>query len=194
MIRLSEEEKSRRHKERCKAYYQAHKQELFAAQARRRKENPDARKKHDADYRVRNAERVAASKAAYKEKNPEKVKLAKRTWIKNNPEKMVAARAAWIQSNPEKHRMYRENRRALERNAPGKVSSDRVETLLGLQRKKCAVCRCDISKKYEIDHIIPLAIGGTHYDTNIQLLCVTCNRSKGKKHPVAYMNERGLLL
>jgi HNH endonuclease len=39
--------------------------------------------------------------------------------------------------------------------------------------------RCDNTEKLEYDHIIPLAKGGSNTERNIQLLCESCNRSKG---------------
>ena len=43
----------------------------------------------------------------------------------------------------------------------------------------CAECgsRCNLS----IDHITPLANGGSHALTNLRVLCVTCNSRKGAK-------------
>ena len=34
------------------------------------------------------------------------------------------------------------------------------------------------SDTYEIDHIVPLASGGTNDDSNLQLLCVDCHKEK----------------
>jgi len=54
-------------------------------------------------------------------------------------------------------------------------------------RGKCTVCNKDltglfnISNKYHIDHIIPLAKNGLNDVSNMQLLCETCNTSKGGK-------------
>lgn len=36
--------------------------------------------------------------------------------------------------------------------------------------------------------------GGANDKSNIQLLCPHCNLSKGAKHPVDFMQERGMLL
>jgi 5-methylcytosine-specific restriction endonuclease McrA len=44
---------------------------------------------------------------------------------------------------------------------------------------KCV--KCGSKKKLEYDHIIPLSQGGSNTARNIQLLCESCNRSKGAK-------------
>jgi hypothetical protein len=55
-------------------------------------------------------------------------------------------------------------------------------------RGACAICRKDISGLVNIsnqknfDHIVPLALGGMNDVTNIQLLCDTCNKKKGKRN------------
>ncbi|MDX2257246.1 MAG: HNH endonuclease [Pseudanabaenaceae cyanobacterium bins.39] len=37
------------------------------------------------------------------------------------------------------------------------------------------------AKKLQVDHIIPLAQGGTHDLSNLQTLCAECNRRKSDK-------------
>jgi hypothetical protein len=39
--------------------------------------------------------------------------------------------------------------------------------------------RCGSNQRLEFDHVIPLALGGANTARNLQLLCETCNRSKG---------------
>lgn len=44
---------------------------------------------------------------------------------------------------------------------------------------KCKSCGVSASKKkLEIDHIIPVSRGGISKESNLQALCVTCNRGK----------------
>ena len=51
----------------------------------------------------------------------------------------------------------------------------------------CVICRCDLSNmirsqnKIHIDHIVPLELYGTNDASNMQLLCETCNTSKGAR-------------
>ena len=48
------------------------------------------------------------------------------------------------------------------------------------QRDKGQCVRCGSNLRLEFDHIIPFADGGSDTERNIQLLCETCNRQKGK--------------
>ena len=50
---------------------------------------------------------------------------------------------------------------------------------------RCCFCLCDLTgllvagAEEHMDHIVPLHLGGTNDPINIQLLCETCNTSKG---------------
>lgn len=52
------------------------------------------------------------------------------------------------------------------------------------ERGKCAICSCDLTglldtdAKPNIDHIVPLALGGTNDPTNFQWICFICNNTK----------------
>jgi hypothetical protein len=47
------------------------------------------------------------------------------------------------------------------------------------QRDQGKCVKCGNTSRLEFDHIIPIAKGGSNTERNIQLLCETCNRSKG---------------
>lgn len=47
------------------------------------------------------------------------------------------------------------------------------------QRDSGRCVQCDSNENLEYDHIIPLAMGGSNTDRNLQLLCGDCNRRKG---------------
>lgn len=47
------------------------------------------------------------------------------------------------------------------------------------QRDKGQCVKCGSREKLEFDHIIPVASGGSSTERNVQLLCESCNRSKG---------------
>ncbi len=96
-------------------------------------------------------------------------------------------------------------RRARKLGQLGTVSPNITAILLELQNRRCAApwCWLRIAKnapkrgrwirKFELDHIVPLALGGMDDDKNFQLLCYPCHRGKGKKKPdVWYMQHRHL--
>lgn len=47
------------------------------------------------------------------------------------------------------------------------------------RRDKGQCVKCGSRERLEFDHIIPVAAGGSSTERNIQLLCESCNRSKG---------------
>ena len=74
---------------------------------------------------------------------------------------------------------------------------------LDRQGGRCAFCKrveCRIKSqvdgraKFHIDHIVPLARGGTHTADNIQVLCYQCNTQKGSKDPIEFAQSNGRLL
>ena len=44
--------------------------------------------------------------------------------------------------------------------------------------RQCAICNEKLQRKYELDHIKPLASGGTNDIRSIQLLCKSCHKEK----------------
>ena len=65
----------------------------------------------------------------------------------------------------------------------GEVSDNIRDILFAAQNGICVGCKrlFNDSLKPTLDHIIPLIRGGLHDDTNLQLLCFTCNSGKGAK-------------
>lgn len=168
-----------RERARKAAAYQANREVYIARAVERNKALGEKRKAYQRAWVARNRERANGYSATWRERNAEKRKQVVKDWEQRNPEKV---------------KVYRQNRRARVANAAGKFSPDIVPRLLKLQRGRCACCGLPLGRKYELDHILPLALGGTNEDTNAQLLRDVCNRRKSARHPVDYMQSKGLLL
>lgn len=156
--------------------------------------NPDKAKADEASYRKRNHARIKAINAAYWVSNKEKIKARKAVYQAANPEKARVACAAWGKLNREKTRIYCRNRRARKFKAGGTLSQGLASRLFTLQRGKCPCCGLPLGDNYHLDHIMPLALGGSNTDDNIQLLRAICNRQKHTAHPSEFMRQRGFLL
>lgn len=196
------------------AYCEANRASINARQnakrAADRASRPSATDEQRAAKKAAQAASVAAYKKAWAAENAERLKsqrhekyLANRTaniakavaWARANKDKRTAILARCAEKHPEHRRTSKVNRRTRERAAPGdRLTPADVATLLKSQRGKCATCRCGIAAGYEIDHIEPISRGGTNHRLNFQLLCRTCNRTKGAKDPIAFMQQRGFLL
>ena len=53
-------------------------------------------------------------------------------------------------------------------------------------KRSCAKCsqKIDAGKAWDIDHILPLALGGTNEAENLQILCKPCHQAKTTKDDI----------
>lgn len=100
---------------------------------------------------------------------------------------------AWGRRNPDKIRVKYRIKKLRRNGVPGRYTKSDIDRLFLFQRGKCAACRCKL-ESFDVDHVMPIALGGTNDPENLQLLCKACNNRKGAIHPVEFMQQRGLLL
>jgi 5-methylcytosine-specific restriction endonuclease McrA len=196
-------------RQRAKTYYQVNKERINSYSSEYRSKNPEATRatkkrtveKHKVAhslkqkaYYLENKEKMLKKAFAYREKTKDKKRIAAHNYRKENPEKVKAAYAAWAKANPEANRVRVQNRRARKLANGGECSKGLVDKLLILQKGKCPCCGNSLGKDYHLDHIVPLARGGSNSDSNMQLLTKVCNMQKHAKDPVDFMQERGFLI
>jgi len=72
--------------------------------------------------------------------------------------------------------------RARKHNTINNLTKEDVLRVLALQGNECAGCgKSFYEHKYEIDHVVPVSLGGDTVIENIQLLCRSCNATKRDK-------------
>lgn len=198
LANLTPEQKQRRKE--ADARYKAKLEKTPELLAKRAEYARKSRAKRRAAMTPEQADAERAKKRSYNqayELSPEQRARANersREWYSANKERRDEVRRLWAAANPDAYRIYAQNRRARKREQAGVVSIDIAERLLRLQRNSCATCRQPLGGEYEIDHIEPLSRGGANDDSNLQLLCQSCNRAKGAKDPVEFMRALGFLL
>ena len=146
---------------------------------------PQATRDKDKQWREANAERQRQKAKAWREANPERFREARNRWAANNVEKVRQSR------NRHNH-----VRRAREKCIDGEVyqTSDIAE-ILAAQNYRCAYCHVDLRKaKRHIDHVTPLALGGSNGRSNLQICCARCKLSKGARDPLEFARSIGRLL
>jgi 5-methylcytosine-specific restriction endonuclease McrA len=100
----------------------------------------------------------------------------------------------WKKANPERVRADANVRRARQLAAEGSHTANELKALFKAQKGKCAYCSQSIRKGYHVDHVIPLARGGSNWISNIAFACARCNTSKGATDPIVYAQRLGRLL
>jgi 5-methylcytosine-specific restriction endonuclease McrA len=139
-----------------------------------------------------NIDRARKKNIEWNLKNPNSKNKRNAEWRARNPEQAKASVKAHYIANPEMYAVYRANRRAAKRNAPGNgITKYEIKWLIFLQGARCVYCMKQ--KPMTLDHIIPLSKGGAHDVTNAQMVCKSCNSSKCAKDPLVFANTLGLL-
>jgi 5-methylcytosine-specific restriction endonuclease McrA len=160
--------------------------------------NPDKVKERIDRWRKANPERVRQKEKRWRDKNPEKISKKNRDYKTANAERLkplnIARVMEWRKENPEKVRAATHKRRARKKNASGSHTGEQLIDLLKRQGHKCAGCFTSIKTKRHLDHVIPLARGGSNDISNLQWLCQPCNNSKHAKDPLVWAHEHGRLL
>lgn len=156
--------------------------------------NAKKEKERVREFRLQNKDYVRKCNVEWAANNPKRRKEINVAWADRNRDYLAAKQKAWRTENPEKAKEVSRNSRAKRRAALGSHTQKEVMYIIQAQRKKCAYCGVSLSLGYHIDHIVPLALGGSNYRHNLQALCPKCNGRKGAKHPVDYAREIGLLL
>jgi 5-methylcytosine-specific restriction endonuclease McrA len=117
----------------------------------------------------------------YYRAHKEEYRARNKKWIEANKEKYRAWIREWSKSPWQKvaHALQESKRRAMARgnSYDNSINDDSLNELLIKQNYKCNGCEKE-APKFQIDHIFPVAKGGKHTISNIQLLCKSCNCSK----------------
>lgn len=142
---------------------------------------------------IRAAEKSAA-KAAYEAANAEQIASAEAAKRAAAIQRKREYMRRWRRDNPIKQAAQSRTKKARRRNAPGRHTAADVLAIGDRQNWRCAWCATDCRKAYHVDHIIPLAKGGSNWPDNLCIACPPCNMSKKDKPPHEFAQTMGKLL
>ena len=103
-----------------------------------------------------------------------------RNWHKAHPSKDAEYHKKYYDAHPEKMQQKNANYKAKKKKSGGVITAKDWTDILEKYDKKC-LC-CGSREKLEMDHVVPLSIGGSNTKDNIQPLCRSCNARKGRKN------------
>ena len=127
---------------------------------------------------------IYAQQAAWRRANPHRPAAYGRRYRQAHPEKIRAKHARLRARHPERYRAYARagdrNRRARERLAAGRASSGQMAARWDYFAGLCWMCgsRADV-----LDHVKPLARGGSGWPSNLRPACSRCNLKKSARWP-----------
>ena len=137
-----------------------------------------------------NSKKVCEIVQKYRQLNLEKCLEQSRKWRQRNPKRSCELRQKWAQANPEKVREIKRisdaKRHAKRARAEGYYTAQEWIKLKEEYNLTCLGCGIHESellsrpqkteRKLTPDHIVPLSRGGTNWISNIQPLCLPCNK------------------
>lgn len=149
----------------------------------------DNTERHNEYGRRRYADDPAPTRIArdrWNARNAERKRQTDRAWYEANKERMGDFRRAWRDANRE--RMYASNQKR-QRVINERREPVRREDTWARDNGLCQLCGEPIDRdlayphhgSLTLDHIVPLARGGLHEPTNVQLAHHGCNMRKGKR-------------
>ena len=103
-----------------------------------------------------------------------------------NPDPARERANRWRRANPQARREYAQKREALEK---GATKGERIYRSVIFERDsgECHLCGRKVDpKRWHLDHLVPLSIGGDHVYANVAVSHPRCNISKGNRA----MNEQ----
>lgn len=129
-------------------------------------------------------EGTAVYQRKWRARNPAKVREYERRTNAKNPRRRLDAQARRKAADPERFLAWARagdaNRRAREKSASGRSTTAQVKARWDYYGGLCWMCGADA---VEIDHVKPLAKGGSHWPSNLRPACRDCNSRKRARWP-----------
>jgi 5-methylcytosine-specific restriction endonuclease McrA len=130
---------------------------------------------------------------AYYQANKEARLARAAKWREDNLERDKRRRAEYRTGRKDQVCLYSRSRRARLAAAAGSHTVEDIDTIAKAQRRRCAYCKVKL-RKPQVDHIEPLALGGSNDRRNLQITCKSCNSRKHSKDPIEFARSLGRLL
>ncbi len=126
--------------------------------------------------------------------NPEPTIARVNKWVLKNRDKVRTNHRNWSRKNPDKILANTRNQRSRRLAAPGRHTAQDIQEIYAQQKGRCIYCKCNLKKKYHVDHIVALINGGSNDRSNLQITCKSCNHKKHAKDPIDFAREIGILI
>ena len=152
-------------------------------------------------YRYRHKCKLCRSNETkqWRKDNPEHKRKYNEQWRKANPVYWKQYRKnsydkykRWFEDNYDKLREYRNLHRSRKAGLDGTFDKGHLMHIYVCQEGLCSCCKRQLPfTKMTVDHVKPISKpGSSNWPNNIQLLCKSCNSSKGNYHNIDYRDNK----
>jgi hypothetical protein len=143
-------------------------------------------------YALANPEKVRANALLWAKQNPERVNLRNKLWKQKNPERYKEFQKKYNASVPEKKRKHAAARRCKKKNQSPLLTENQKKTIECFYSQAVRLTE-RFGFQFEVDHILPIAKGGSHTPSNLQVLPIKINRAKGCKEVFVWQDYQSPL-
>lgn len=173
--------KNREHENaRNRAYFASHKEQHHALSKAWYEKHRDEIAGRHKEHMATNPEHERSKRTRSREKHRDAINKRRRDDRKVRPEYYRAFEKQWRHNNPAKVRANHAMRRGAIRS---QLDARDIELQLKSQKGRCWHCGCLLGEEWHVDHLIPVARGGSNEPENLVISCPKCNLSKGAKLP-----------
>jgi 5-methylcytosine-specific restriction endonuclease McrA len=171
-------------------YFETHREEHYAANRRWQARNPEKVAEYRRHTREKNREVLAERSRNRYYANRESVLARQKEYRLTHAEERAAQKSRYRVEHLAGHAARERNRKARKRAAPGSHTAADIEAQYERQHGLCfwrkvhSDCLVKLGDDYHVDHVVPLALGGSNGPENLVLACPSCNLSKNAKHPM----------
>lgn len=168
-----------------KAYYEANKEKALAQRKAWYEVNKEKKHAYDKAWREANKEKVLAQQKAYQEANREKILEQRKAYREANKEKILAQSKAHYQNNKGYYATKANIRKGRIKAVNEIIDADDKWVLQEMY--ELAKLRTEVTGfAWDVDHIIPLSMGGKHSLDNLQVVPAVWNKRKSNRHSEKY--------
>ena len=130
---------------------------------------------------------TAECRKVWRENHKSERETYQKTWRSAHKAHIVEYGNKYSRENPEKLRATKLRRRARKCDALGFADAKQIQARWNYYGGRCYICGVIAEA---VDHVIPLARGGTNWPANLKPICNRCNWSKGAKWPYDFEKFR----
>lgn len=134
-------------------------------------------------YALKRADHLKEYRASYYQEHRDRIVKRVMAYYWDDPERARQQRRKYYRSHPEVGRINSKLAKHRRRTAEGWYTADDIRRMIRQQKGKCWWCGKKYGDNYHLDHVIPIARGGTNDPSNLCLACAACNLSKHAKLP-----------